>query len=340
MVLILCAAALFLSQAAAQDLSAAARQAERAVQQQPTATNYQKLGLARYLQNQFAPALEAFTQALRLDPKLWPSHLFLGVCRYRLNQFAGALEALQHADRLAPPEAQGRDDLEYWLGATHVALRSPLPGLVALERLLRRTPHHVAGLQLATETHAETASGIWNGIAERDFASSAGQEVHGYAMESEANVNAAMEAFGAAARLNPKRPGPHAALSRLHLRRGDLPQAAAAIQKELALNPVSGEANLQAGMLAISQGTFADAVRPLSRASDLMPDNDEPLLALAQVHLALKNPAKAVEVAKRAVALDARSVAAHELAVTALLASGDQAGADAELARWRSLTQP
>jgi tetratricopeptide (TPR) repeat protein len=339
MIVIACAAALALFQAAAQDLSVAARQAEQSVQQQPTAINYQKLGLARYLQNQFAPASEAFTKAVELDAKLWPSHLFLGISRYRLNQFSRALESLQRADGLAPANAQGRDDLDYWLGATHIAMRSPLAGLIALERLLARNPKHVTGLQLATETYAELASAIWNEIAETDFASSAGQEVHGYALESDGNTRDAIEAFREAARLNPRRPGPHVAMARLHLRRGELPQAAAAIQKELALDRASAEANFQAGMLAIAEGRFADAEAPLSRAADSMPGNDEPLLALAQVHLALRQNAKAVEVARRAVDMDPRSAAAHDLFTAALLAAGDQNGVEAERARWLAAQQ-
>lgn len=327
----------FLGRAAAQDLESATRQAEQLVVQQPTAGNWQKLGLARYLQNRFAPASEAFQQAVKLDPKLWTAHLFLGISRYRMNDFGAALATLRQADRLAPKTGPGRDDLDYWLGATHIALRQPLPGLAALEKLLARNPQHADALQLATETYAESASALWNHIAEQSLASSAGQEVHGYALESEGNRTDALQAFQEAIRLAPKRPGPGAAMARLLLQAGDLSAASVAVTRELGLNPVSPEANLYAGLLAVSQGKFGEAVAPLTRASQWMPDNEEPLLALAQVHLSLQQPEQAVAAARRATALEARSLAAHELLMTALSAAKDEAGAAAERLRWQGL---
>lgn len=335
---VVCAAVLAIcSQAVAQDLDAALQLAERLVREQPTAEHWQKLGLARYLQNQFEPATQAFQQALQRDPRLWPAHLFLGISRYRLNQFRPALASLEHAHRLAPATGPGRDDLDYWLGATHIALRSPLPGLAALERLLARNPTHAPALQLATETYADAASALWNRVADQEFTSSAGQEVHGHARESEGNRADALAAFQEAARLAPSRPGPHVALARLHLQAGAVAEAATAVTRALALDPASPEANLYAGLIAVRQNRLSDAVAPLTLASRWRTDNEEPLLALAQVYLSLRDAAKAVAAARRAVAIDARSPAAHELLLAALQAAADTAGITAEQDRWRTI---
>ena len=336
-VLILAAALLTSGSIAAQDAATAAAEAERLVQQNPSAANWQKLGLARYLQNRFPAAADAFTEALRRDPRLWPSHLFLGISRYRQNDFRRALASLTEADALAPANGVGRDDVDYWLGATQIALGETLQGLRQLERLLARSPSHAAALQLATETYAEFASGIWNRIAERSFASSAGQEVHGYALESEGNLTGALDAFQQARKLAPKRSSPAVASARVLLRTGAFTDAAAALTAARAIDPVSPEANLLAGVLAIAQGRFADAVGPLTSAVEWMPRDEEPLLALAQVWLSLKEPSKAVAAAQKAVLLDARSNAAHELLLAALATSGDNAGAAAEQQRWQGI---
>ena len=317
-----------------QDVAAVERNAAELVKAQPSADNWQKLGLSRYLQNKYNPAIEAFRQALRLDSSLWTSHLFLGISLYRTNQFPLALTALESADRLAPVTAQGRDDVDYWLGATLIAMRQPLKGLEALERLLQRSPHHSEALQLTTETYAETASTLWNRVAERAFDTAAGQEVHGYALESEGNRNAALEAFRRSQQNAPQRPGPGTAMGRLLLSSGDIQAAREALAKELQNDPASPEAHLYAGLLALRENRPDQAEKSLKVAAAWLPESEEPLLALCQAYLALSDPANAVAAARHAVLAESRSVAAHELLLTALAAAGDSAGTDAEKRRW------
>ena len=117
---------------AAQDLATVERQAFELTEAQPSANNWQKLGLSRYLQNKYGPASEAFRQALRRDASLWTSHLFLGVSLYRTNQFAHALASIKRAD------------VVYWLGATRIALRQPLKGLLYISEssdMFLESPH-------------------------------------------------------------------------------------------------------------------------------------------------------------------------------------------------------
>lgn len=338
MIVALLLACLFLQtaylSAAQQDLVALEREATELVKRQPSASNWQKLALSHYLQNRHKEAIEGFGQALRKDPALWTSRLFLGISLYRTNQFPAALAALERVDREAPNSGQGRDDIEYWMGATQIALMKPIQGLQTLERLLARNPKHSEALQLATETYAETASGLWNRVAERAFETAAGQEVHGYALESEGNRQGAIEAFARSLALSPKRMGPGATMGRLLLSAGDLSQARAAIEKELQNDPSSPEGNLYAGLLALREGRAAEAVKPLRTATAWMPENEEPALALCQAFLALGQGKEAVAAARQAVNADGRSVASHELLVAALGAVGDQAGIEMEQQRW------
>jgi tetratricopeptide (TPR) repeat protein len=317
-----------------QDVAAVERNAAELVKAQPSADNWQKLGLSRYLQNKYDPAIEAFRQALRLDSSLWTSHLFLGICLYRTNQFPLALASLEGAGRLAPAAAQGRDDVDYWLGATLIAMRQPLRGLQALERLLQRSPRHSEALQLTTETYAETARTLWNRVAERAFDTAAGQEVHGYALESEGNRSGALEAFRRSQKIAPQRPGPGTAIGRLLLSSGDIQAAREALAKELQNDPASPEAHLYAGLLALRENRPDQAAKSLKVAAAWLPRSEDPALALCQAYLALSDPANAVAAARQAVLVESGSVPAHELLLTALAAAGDTAGIEAEKMRW------
>ena len=204
------------------DLPAAEKAYETELKIRPAAGTWQRLGLVRHLQNKFEPAIEAFREATRLDPALWTSHLFLGICLYRTNQFATALSALEQAQRVAdghaPPGAAGRDELDYWLGATRIALKQPLAGLQSLERLLARNPKHVEALELAVRTYADLGSALWNEVAERNFETALGYEVHGHALESEGNLEGALEAYRQSKALSPQRVGPGLAIGRVLLR--------------------------------------------------------------------------------------------------------------------------
>src|SRR5260370_15368348 len=127
------------------DLPAAEKAYENDLKIRPAAETWQRLGFVRHLPNTCEAAIQAFREAPRLDPSLWTSHLFLGICLYRTNQFAQALSALEQAQRVAPRNQPGRDELDYWLGATRIALKQPLAGLQSLERLLARNPKHLEG---------------------------------------------------------------------------------------------------------------------------------------------------------------------------------------------------
>jgi len=256
----------------------------------PSAKSWERLGLVRHLRNRYESAIPAFREAVRLDPRLWTSHLFLGICLYRTNQFAAALESLETADKLAPPQNAGRDDLEFWLGATHIALKQPLDGLMILERLLQRNPRHTDALELSIRTAADAATAAWNHVAETAFDTAAGYEVHGQALESEGNRAGAREAFRRSKDLDPHRAGPGFALGRLLLLDGKAADAMEILRSELTLPACDPSAFYYAGLAAIQTGNLTQAKPWLESASQWPRQNPEASLALAQVYEALLKP--------------------------------------------------
>lgn len=279
----------------------------------PTAANWEKLGLSRHLQNRFEEAIPAFREAVRLDPSLWTSHLFLGIGLYRTNQFTGAMTALERADNLSRSVRTGRDDVDYWLAATAVALKQPLRALRSIEQLLQRNPNHLEALELAVRTYRELSTGIWNDIADKHFETAAGYEIHGHALESEGNRKGAIEAFRRSRALDPKRAGPGLAISRLLLLEGHASQSLAELERELRLPEADPTVYYYAGLAAIDLARYAEAAAWLETAARSTVQNPDAPLALAQVYLALKQPARAAEAARRAVDVDPSSAAARQL---------------------------
>ena len=305
------------------DLPALEQTIQDTLKSAPSAANWEKLGLVRHLQNRCQDAVPAFRAALRLDSSRWTSHLFLGICLYRTNQFAQALISLEQADKLpGSASGAGRDDLDYWRAATNLALKKPIPALRLLERLLARNPAHREGLELATRSYAELSTAIWNEVADKQFDTAAGYEVHGHAVETEGNRKAALEAFRRSQALNPRRAGPGLAIGRVLLLDGKADEAITELRREMQLPDADPAAWYYAGLAAAQLGQYSEAAGWLKKAAEWTARLPDAPLALAQVHLALNQPAEAVEAARKAVALNRSSVAAQEVLAAALAKAG------------------
>ncbi len=309
----------------ASDLATVERIAETNTKAHPIAENWQRLGLARFMQNRFETAIPAFREAIARNNSLWPSHLFLGISLYRTNQFKAAVDSLETARRQAPPRAQGSDDIDYWLGATYIALNQPWNGITSLEVLLSRNPAHRDGLAMLARAYADLAGSVWNDVAERSFATPAGLEVHGHALESDGNYTDALAAYEQSKALAPSRPGPGREIGRLLLQQGKTVEAVKALQAERELALFDPETCYVAALGLIQSGRMAEALPLLQEADEWVRTDADVPIALSQVLLSMKRPADAVAPARKALALDPSSVAAQELLSAALAQQQQQA---------------
>jgi tetratricopeptide (TPR) repeat protein len=176
---------------------------------------FQRLGLVRHLQNKFQEASVAFQNALRLNPKLWTSHLFLGIDYYRLNRFEDALVHLKEADRLN----SNVQETQFWLGTTELVLRRYWEGFQTLEGLLEKDPGNTEVLRLLAEGYAEFGTKMLNDVAEKYPDSAPGLEIAGKAFEFEGSDEAALDAYLKAAAKDPELPGIQQAITRVQSRR-------------------------------------------------------------------------------------------------------------------------
>jgi tetratricopeptide (TPR) repeat protein len=265
------------------------------------------------LQSKFDVAIPAFREALRLNPALWTARVVLGICLYRTNRFEDARSELERAEREAPSGDLGRDEIDYWLGATLIALKQPLSGLSLVERLLARKPGRLDALELAVRTYADLSSNLWNQVADLSFESPAGYEIHGHALEAEGNMQGALDAYRRSMALNPRRSGPGTAIGRLLLKQAKPAEARAVLANELRLNPSDPETCYYAGLAAVQLGDMIEARRLLEIAERWATYDPEPAIALAQVYLALGERENADAAVRRARNLAPESPAIRDL---------------------------
>jgi tetratricopeptide (TPR) repeat protein len=179
----------------------------------PDATLYQRLGLVCHLQNKFSSAAGAFEKALKLDPSLWSSHLFLGIDLYRMNRFQPAITHLAAANRLHPNEPE----ILFWVGATQLARHDYLEGFEALESVLERQPANADALGLLAEGYANYGTALLNEVADRFPDSAAGLMVQGKAYEFDGDYGPALAAYHRVLALAPAYPGLAEAIKRVEL---------------------------------------------------------------------------------------------------------------------------
>jgi len=174
---------------------------------------YQRLGLVRHLQNKFTTAAEAFQKAVKLDPSLWVSQLFLGIDLYRMNQFAIAEAHLARANLLHPEEPE----VVFWLGATKLARHDFIRGFEILEQILKRDPSNAETLRILAETYATYGTSLLNEVGEKYPDSPAGLIVQAKAYEFEGDYGPALACYRAAFALTPERPGLRDSIERVQI---------------------------------------------------------------------------------------------------------------------------
>jgi tetratricopeptide (TPR) repeat protein len=184
---------------------------------------YQRLGLVRHMQNKYDAAAGAFTAAIKLDPTLWTSHLFLGIDLYRLNRFDEAQNQLKISDRQHP----GEQETAFWLGATALARHDFLNGFIRLETFLQRDPKNAEVLRMLAEAYADHGTALLNEVGNRYPDSPAGLIVQAKALEFEGAYAAALDAYRSALRLDPGRPELKEAIARVEALRKQTHQPAA-----------------------------------------------------------------------------------------------------------------
>jgi serine/threonine-protein kinase len=186
-----------------------------------------------------ARALDAATEAVRLDPLVASAHVSLGNVKLASGDAATARAAFERALLLDPTEAGGHRGL----GAIDKAAGRPAEATAHFAQALKHDPNDWELMWLQGELEYQSA-----------------------------RYESALSWYTRAADLAPDSPVPYRLAGAAHHMLGDYAAAAAAFQKSISLLPTAaGYTNL--GTALFFQGHYRDSVPAFERAVELQPGN-------------------------------------------------------------------
>jgi tetratricopeptide (TPR) repeat protein len=220
----------------------------------------------------FAEAKSQSEKALHLAPHLTRAHYLLGRILYEQGDFAGAKAQLELAIVDNPTFEVG-----YNLALTYLHLKDFNHVRLLFDEML-------AGLGDSAQIHVR----------------------FGYAYWSTDYPEKAIEEFKRALAKNPKITQAHYFLGLAYLDRDEdqgWDEAAQEQREEIKNNPNDFRVHYELGNIALKQRRADEAERELKRASELAPDNPDPLIYLGELYAGQDRPVEAEAAMRKAIAL-------------------------------------
>jgi len=210
----------------------------------------QRQGLDYYLSNHFDQAISPLQKAVRINPLLWGSHLFLGISYYRIGRFEKATKSLRHAIELDPnlPEAN------FWYGATLLAEGEPEPAIPYLRRASQSPRPGLESQSTLTQAYQKVAEDYEQQIIKLHPDSYRTHELMAESLQAQGHVNAALLEYKRALEIKPDLEGAHVARGEIYWQMHNFDRASREFDAELRLNPVDGTANLRLGEYWLGKG--------------------------------------------------------------------------------------
>ena len=234
------------------------------------------LGLAVYKSDQLGDAVDAFTRVLAAQPDNLQARYLAADCQLRLDRPADAIALL------APLESSRSDDpaLSYLLGMAYLANKD-IKGEALIDRILRQGD--------SAQAH------VMMGVAKRGAG----------------DLNGAADDFKRALELDPALPGVRGLYGQALLEAGNPDLARSEFETELSRNPFDFDANLQMGVLLKSEQDYDGAMRHLARALGVRPGELRTRSQIANVALARKDNATALDMYEAIVRESPSFIEAH-----------------------------
>jgi tetratricopeptide (TPR) repeat protein len=219
--------------------------AQTAHAQPSTAESFVAEGSRFAHERQYDKAVDAFKQALRLNPELAGAHLGLGSAYHNMGRLADALGPLTAAVGLEPQNAVARLNL----GITLAALRRPEDAMIELNEAKRLNPQ-------SARIHNEVGNVLHNSFAQMDGALAAYQE---------------------AARLDSSVPAVHHNIGLMLMRLGRFGQAIEPLTEALRLEPGYRNARYHLSHAYTQLARYDEAIDSWTKFLELVPGGQEAL---------------------------------------------------------------
>ena len=291
-------------------------------------------------QGRMADAKASFERLAQLEPSVAEVHATLAAIDYTLKDYEAAIAEIGKAEKLKP----GLPRLDSLLGLSLAELGRFHEALPKLEKGFKQSAdsptRRMCGLQLlraypdlgrdadavltALELHrlypkdpevlyhTGRIYGNYAFLTMEELQSVAPDSIwmlqaRGEANESQKNYDAAIDAFNHVLSVDPRRPGIHYRIGRIHLARftenqapADREAAVKQFNAELDVNPRNGNALYELANLAAQSGDRQKALEEFEALLKQIPDFEEALVALGGVLLDSPSPQDAVTPLQRA----------------------------------------
>ncbi len=232
------------------------------------------LAIAYFGAQQYERALVPARKALAIAPDNAGAHQMLGKTYFMLGDLGKSISELETAAKLVPNDI----DVAYTLGIAYLRNRQPAPAKQLFNSLIK-----IFGEK--PQLHV----------------------VIGRAYRQSGLLPDAAEEFKKAIALDPRFPRAHYYLGITYLRDEGQTKIGEALEEfkiEVAANPDEFFANYYLGVVYNFQRQWDLAITFLQKASTIQPNNPDPYFQLGQAYQELNNHEQAIEVLKKAIALN------------------------------------
>ena len=295
-------------------------------------------GVALLREGKHAEALASLRAAVNTDPLVTEAALATASAR-------AASAALRNQDArsavqglLSVPGQQASSEIQRLLGIAYWTLEDypraveHLRAAVRLNSRNERARIALADVLVAARDPAAAREVLLQAIAAFPLSGEAQWRL-GRISQDGGDEPRALEAYEAAARLAPFAGASivYAAIGRLQHNKLDLAAAARAYEQRVALTPLARDARLDLGAVYRSQDRQDDALAEFLIAALLDPASGRAFTAIGQAHVEIGDDERALQMLRRALALDATLLDARYAASRALLRMGRSDEARQEL---------
>lgn len=307
----------------------AAQQAAAALPENPAVLD--ALGRAQAASGDTNQAVASFNKLAQLLPNSPAPFLRLADVQWAAKNQEAAVQALKRALGIDPDNLQAQRALV----DAHIAASKPAEALAVAREIQKRRPKQDVGYLIeggieASQRRWEQALAVYRkGLQAVPDSTELATRTH-VALTASKQEAEAERHIAAWLKAHPKDAGFQFYLGDLALARRDLPAAEARYREVLKLQPNNGLAlNNVAWLMAMAKKPGAVAMA--EKAAELLPDRPVIMDTLALALAAEGQPAKGVEVMRKALAIDDKNPLLRLNLAKLLIQSGDKAGARTEL---------
>lgn len=232
------------------------------------------LAIAYFDSGKYEKAYEPLRKALALDQQSVSAHHMMGKTHFMLGEFTKAVTELEIAQKLSPNDY----DIAYTLGLAYLKQRQIAQAKQVYDRMLT---------QLGDRPQLRI--------------------IFGRAYRETGFLQEAIEEFKKGVALDPHFPRAHYYLGLTYLLKdgaAKLNDAAEEFKIELAANPDEFFANYYLGIIYVIERNWEPAISLLEKASRIQPNNPDPYFQLGQAYQGAEKHDRAIEVLRKAIALN------------------------------------